>query len=52
MEIIPIKKEVLGVVWCCDSSKALGYDGFNIKFIKEMWNSIGQEVCQLIAEFF
>ena len=36
----------------CDASKAPSYDGFNFKFVKEIWHDIRQEVYDLIFEFF
>lgn len=34
LETIPCAVEITRAVWSCDPSKALGYDGFNIKFVK------------------
>lgn len=35
LEIIPCAEEITRAVWSCDPSKASGYDGFNIKFVKK-----------------
>lgn len=35
-----------------DPSKATGYDGFNIKFMKEMWGTFGDNIIQFVHNFF
>lgn len=39
-------------VWSCDSLKAPGYNGFNMKFVKECWDIIGKDIIQFIKGFF
>ncbi|GKV37864.1 hypothetical protein SLEP1_g45836 [Rubroshorea leprosula] len=38
------KEEVKQAVWSCEGSKALGPDGFNFNFIREMWDLIKGDV--------
>ncbi|GKV09632.1 hypothetical protein SLEP1_g21103 [Rubroshorea leprosula] len=45
------EEEVKEAVWDCDSSKSSGPDGFNFRFIKEMWEDIKKEVVAFIQEF-
>ena len=35
LERIPTKEEIKRAVFMCDSSKAVGYDGYNLNFIKK-----------------
>ena len=39
-------------MWYYDPSKALDYDGFNVKFIKKMWQIIGGEIFSFVQDFF
>lgn len=39
-------------VWRVDPTKAHGYDGYNLRFVKECWNIIGKEFVQCIINFF
>ncbi|GKU94710.1 hypothetical protein SLEP1_g8163 [Rubroshorea leprosula] len=43
--------EVKEAIWDCDSSKSPSPDGFNFRFIKEMWEDIKPEVVAFIQEF-
>ncbi|GKV04742.1 hypothetical protein SLEP1_g16855 [Rubroshorea leprosula] len=45
------EEEVKEAVWDCDSAKSPGPDGFNFRFIKEMWEVIKPEVIAFIQEF-
>ena len=45
-------EEIKDALSSCDSSKAPGYDGFNIKCIKHVWPVIGNEVSAFILHFF
>lgn len=45
-------EEIKETVWNCDGSKVSGYDGYNMNFIKKMWSIIGEEVVQIIRDFF
>ncbi|GKU96316.1 hypothetical protein SLEP1_g9566 [Rubroshorea leprosula] len=46
------EEEIYKAVWDCDSSKALGPDGFNFKFFKEMWEVIKQDIIGFADEFY
>ena len=50
--MLPKVKEIKSAVWLCDSSKALGADGFNLKFIRRFWDSISNEFSYCIMDFF
>ncbi|KAG6424338.1 hypothetical protein SASPL_114755 [Salvia splendens] len=54
LEMKPTREEISLALKECDSdtNKAPGYDGFNFKFVKKMWQDIGNEVCDLIDGFF
>ena len=52
LEIFPLEDEIKNAVWSCDSSKAPSVDGFNLKFIKELWGTIGKEFTESIWAFF
>lgn len=52
LEMLPTEEEIKLVVWSCDPQKALGYDGFNLKFIREMWDTLGGEVTDFMKQFF
>lgn len=44
--------EVKHAVLTCDPDRAAGYDGFNLRFIKEMWNTIGVDITHFVRQFF
>ena len=52
LERRPTPEEVKDAVWSCESSKSPGYDGFNFKFIKNMWEVIGGEIVNFVLNFF
>ena len=52
IERMPSMEEIKEAVWSCDPSKAAGYDGFNINFIKKMWVDIGADISNFIIQFF
>lgn len=52
LEIPPTREEIKKEVWSCESSKAPGYDGFNLGFIKKMWDIVGEEFIMMILNFF
>lgn len=52
LQLRPTLEEINLSLKDCDASKVPGYDGFNFKFVKEMWYDIGHEICDLIFEFF
>ncbi|GKV06521.1 hypothetical protein SLEP1_g18404 [Rubroshorea leprosula] len=45
------EEEVKQAVWSCESSKAPGPDGFNFKFIKEMWEVIKGDILGFVDDF-
>lgn len=52
LEIIPSREEINRAVWSYESTKAPGCDGFNLGFIKKMWNFVGEEFVNMITDFF
>ena len=46
------RKEIQDALDSCDPSKAPGYDGFNLKFIKKLWPVIEDDFCAYISRFF
>ena len=51
MESIPKREEVKNAVWACGTDKAPGFDGYNFKFIREMWDVIKEEIYDFVLEF-
>ncbi|GKV09172.1 hypothetical protein SLEP1_g20714 [Rubroshorea leprosula] len=45
------EEEIKNAVWDCESSKTPGPDGFNLKFVKCMWEDIKTEIAGFIREF-
>ncbi|GKV32262.1 hypothetical protein SLEP1_g40879 [Rubroshorea leprosula] len=45
------EEEIKEAIRDCDSSKALGLDGFNFKFVKDQWEVIKEDVIQFLQEF-
>jgi hypothetical protein len=45
-------EEVKEVIWSSDSSKCLGPDGFNFKFLKVCWDIIKDDIMEFLIEFF
>ena len=39
-------------VWACGTDKAPGFDGFNFKFIREMWEVLKDEIYDFVMDFF
>nr|XP_025665300.1 uncharacterized protein LOC112763991 [Arachis hypogaea] len=52
MELIPSKEEIKSAVWHCPPSRAAEPDGFNFKFIRRLWEVIGDEFCSSVRKFF
>lgn len=44
-------EEIKEAVWSCESSKSPGPDGFNFLFIKECWNTVKEEILELMKQF-
>ena len=49
---MPTHDEIRNAVWECDPSKAPGYDGFNLKFIKELLREVSDDFVKCILDFF
>ncbi|GLU23474.1 hypothetical protein SLE2022_394740 [Rubroshorea leprosula] len=45
------EEEVRQAVWSCESTKAPGPDGFNFKFVKEMWGTLKEDVMGYVSDF-
>ncbi|GKV27064.1 hypothetical protein SLEP1_g36275 [Rubroshorea leprosula] len=45
------EEEVKKVVWDCGVTKAPGLDGFNFRFIREMWEVLKEDIMGIIQEF-
>lgn len=45
-------EEILTTIRSCDPTKAPEYDGFNLKFLLQMWNIIGEEILAYVKAFF
>lgn len=51
-ELIPTSEEIVAAMKACDPSKAHGYDAFNMKFIKEFWHLIANDIIGFFKSFF
>jgi len=45
-------EEITAAVWDCDGNKAPDPDGINFLFIKKAWNIIGEDIIQMVDEFY
>ena len=52
LEILPSREEIKNAVWACGIDKAPGFDGFNFRFIREMWEVLKEEIFDTVIEFF
>ena len=52
LETVPSTEEIEKAVWACGVDKAPGFDGFNFKFIREMWDEIKEEIFETVTKFF
>ena len=52
METIPTVEDVKQAVWACGVDKAPGFDGYNFKFIREMWDTIKDDIYEFVLDFF
>ena len=52
LEKTPSRKEVKQAVWACGIDKAPGFNGYNFKFIREMWEVVKDEIYDSVMVFF
>lgn len=52
LEAIPSRDEVENAVWACGTDTALGFDGYNFKFIREMWGLVQDDIYEFVLDFF
>ena len=52
LERTPTREEIKHAVWACRIDKAPGFEGYNFKFIREMWDTIKDEIYDSVMEFF
>ncbi|XP_057732933.1 uncharacterized protein LOC130948239 [Arachis stenosperma] len=52
LKVLPSSEEIKKAVWDCESSRALGSDGYNMNFIKKCWDEIGTEFTTVVLGFF
>ena len=52
LETIPTVEEVKEAVYSCDPAKAPGPDGYNLNFIRRMWDVIGSDFVNSVLNFF
>ena len=52
LERTPTREEIKHAVWACGIDKAPGFDGYNFKFIREMWDTIKDDIYDSVMEFF
>lgn len=52
LDEIQTPDEIKRVVWSCDPDKAPSYDGYNIRFIKPMWSTVGMDITKFVQTFF
>ncbi|XP_057717975.1 uncharacterized protein LOC130932631 [Arachis stenosperma] len=52
LELMPYFEEINEAVWDCESTKALGNDGYNMNFIKKCWAEVGREFTEAVMDFF
>ncbi|GKV12444.1 hypothetical protein SLEP1_g23583 [Rubroshorea leprosula] len=45
------EEEIKEAVWNCGGSKSPGPDGFNFNFIKRMWSTLKEDICDFFREF-
>ena len=52
MIIFPSTEEIKEVVWDYEPSKTPGVDGYNLNFVRKLWEEIGKEFCVAMEDFF
>ncbi|KAK5834456.1 hypothetical protein PVK06_018334 [Gossypium arboreum] len=45
-------REIKEAIWSCDESKAPGPDDFNLCFFRKCWETVKDDLCDLLSEFF
>lgn len=45
------EEEIKETIWDCGSSKSLGLDRFNFKFIKEIWHILKSDIVKFLDDF-
>lgn len=45
-------EEIKDVIWSCDENKCPELDGFNMKFYRDYWYTIKQDLCDVVHEIF
>lgn len=44
--------DVKRALWSIDGNKAPGYDGFSSQFFKDAWETVGDDLCNAVLDFF
>lgn len=52
LEAFHTREEVKEAVWACGIDKAPGFDGYNFKSIREMWDILENDIFDFVVEFF
>ncbi|KAH0745896.1 hypothetical protein KY285_007553 [Solanum tuberosum] len=47
-----MKEEVKQALWAIDGNKSLGPDGYESKFFKDCWGTVGEDITKGILEYF
>lgn len=51
LEMETTLEEVKRTVWSCGTDKSPGYDSFNFKFFRKIWDVIGNEILFFVQDF-
>lgn len=51
LELLLDNTKVKEAVWSCDGGQFPGYDGYNLNFIKQMWEFLGPKIYYLVRNF-
>lgn len=52
LEVLPTTDEIKNVVWAWESSKSPVYDRFNFGFLKNIWNTVAEDLSKAVYSFF